>query len=106
KISPHIDQYTMTDGRRLFLLAEGRLVNLRCAEGHPSDVMDLSFSLQALCVRYINQKRGRLPKAVIPVPEDIDRCVAELKLNSMGVSVEPLTEEQKKYLSSWEHGTG
>ena len=105
RISPYIEQHTLKDGRRLILLAEGRLVNLACAEGHPSDVMDLSFSLQALSVRYLQESRGALPNKVIPVPDDIDQRVARLKLASMGISVEELTEEQKKYLSSWELGT-
>ena len=105
RISPNIEQYTLRGGRRLFLLAEGRLVNLSCAEGHPSDVMDLSFSLQALSVDYLNNKRGTLPNEVISVPADIDKRVASLKLAAMGIGIEPLTEEQRRYLTSWELGT-
>lgn len=105
RISPCVEAYTMKDGRRLYLLAEGRLVNLACGEGHPSDVMDLSFALQALSVRYIVENRGRLPIDVLEVPAEIDQRVARLKLSTMGVKLETLTEEQRRYLSSWELGT-
>lgn len=105
RISPCIEAYTLKDGKRLYLLAEGRLVNLACGEGHPSDVMDLSFSLQALSVEHIIKNKGRLPVKVLEVPVEIDRRVAHLKLSTMGVKLETLTKEQKKYLSSWELGT-
>ena len=105
RISPCVEAYTMKDGRRLYLLAEGRLVNLACGEGHPSDVMDLSFALQALSVRYIVENRGRLPIDVLDVPAEIDQRVACLKLSTMGVKLETLTDEQRRYLSSWELGT-
>lgn len=105
KISDCVDKYTLRNGRRVYLLAEGRLVNLGCAEGHPSEVMDLSFSIQALSVKYILENKGKLPRGVLDVPPRIDAEVAELKLKSMGAETEKLTEEQEKYLSSWELGT-
>jgi len=105
RISDCIMRYVLRDGRRLYLLAEGRLVNLACAEGHPSEVMDMSFSLQALSARYLVENRGRLPRDVLKVPEEIDREVAGLKLEAMGIEVERLTDEQKRYLSSWTLGT-
>lgn len=104
-IAECVEEYKLRDGRRLYLLADGRLVNLVCGEGHPSDVMDLSFSLQALCVEYLYENRGKLPVKVLEVPEEIDMKVAELKLRCMGISLESLTEEQKRYLSSWDLGT-
>ncbi|MEM2653446.1 MAG: adenosylhomocysteinase [Nitrososphaerota archaeon] len=100
-----ITTYLMKDGRRLHLLGEGRLVNLACAEGHPSAVMDMSFSLQALSSEYIVKNRGVLPVEVITVPREIDLTVAKLKLASMGLELEELTDEQKKYLESWHLGT-
>jgi len=105
RLSPCIDQYDLKNGRRLFLLADGRLVNLSCAEGHPSEVMDLSFSIQLLSVEYLLKNKGKLPLGVIDVPKDVDLEVARLKLEAMGVGVEELTEEQRRYLSSWEMGT-
>ena len=105
RISDCIMKYVLRDGRRLYLLAEGRLVNLACAEGHPSEVMDMSFSLQALSARYLVENRGRLPRDVLRVPEEIDREVASLKLEAMGIEVERLTDEQRRYLSSWTLGT-
>ncbi|MBS7658147.1 MAG: adenosylhomocysteinase [Candidatus Bathyarchaeia archaeon] len=105
RISTCVEQYTLQNGRKLYLLAEGRLVNLGCAEGHPSEVMDLSFSIQALSVEYIVKNKGKLPHKVIDVPLDIDFEVAKLKLQSMDAELEELTEEQKRYLSSWELGT-
>jgi adenosylhomocysteinase len=86
------------------LLAEGRLVNLSAAEGHPSEVMDMSFANQSLCAEFI-AKTAKLPPKVYTVPTDIDETVAELKLKSMGVKIDDLTEEQKKYLAAWEMGT-
>jgi len=105
KISNCVERFTLQNGRRIYLLAEGRLVNLGCAEGHPSEVMDLSFSIQALSVEYIVKNKGKLPCKVIDVPSDIDFKVAKIKLQSMDAELEELTEEQKKYLSSWELGT-
>ena len=103
-IRPNLDEYTLKDGRRLYLLAEGRLVNLAAAEGHPSEVMDMSFANQALCVEYL-AKEAKLPPKVYPVPKEIDDDVAKLKLDSMHIKVDRLTKEQRKYLATWELGT-
>ncbi len=103
-IRPNMEEYTLKDGRRLYLLAEGRLVNLAAAEGHPSEVMDMSFANQALCSEYIAKSSNLTPK-VYTVPKDIDEKVADLKLKSMKVAIDELTDEQKKYLSTWEMGT-
>jgi adenosylhomocysteinase len=103
-IRPNLEEYTLRDGRKLYLLAEGRLVNLAAAEGHPSEVMDMSFSNQALCAEYI-AKTAKLAVKVYTVPKEIDEKVAELKLKSMGVGIDELTVEQKRYLSTWEMGT-
>ncbi|MGA3191249.1 MAG: adenosylhomocysteinase [Candidatus Bathyarchaeia archaeon] len=100
----NLDEYTLKDGRRLYLLAEGRLVNLAAAEGHPSEVMDMSFANQALCVEYL-AKEAKLPPKVYPVPKEIDDDVAKLKLDSMHIKVDRLTKEQRKYLATWELGT-
>jgi adenosylhomocysteinase len=105
QIRPLVDEYTMNDGRRLYLLAEGRLVNLSAAEGHPASVMDMSFANQALCLEYMVKNSGSLEVKVHPVPEAIDKQVARLKLQSMGISIDSLTAEQQKYLTSWEQGT-
>ncbi|MGA2386011.1 MAG: adenosylhomocysteinase [Candidatus Bathyarchaeia archaeon] len=103
-IRPNMEEYTLKDGRKLYLLAEGRLVNLAAAEGHPSEVMDMSFANQALCSEYI-AKSEKLKAKVFTVPKEIDEMVAELKLKAMGVDIDQLTAEQKKYLSTWEMGT-
>ncbi len=105
RIRPFVDEYTLNDGRRLYLLGEGRLINLAAAEGHPASVMDMSFANQALCLEYIVKNRGRLEPKVYPVPEEIDRQVARLKLDSMGIEIDSLTPEQMAYLTSWEEGT-
>ncbi|MEZ0290488.1 MAG: adenosylhomocysteinase [Sulfolobales archaeon] len=104
-IREHITEYQLSDGRRLYLLAEGRLVNLVAAEGHPSEVMDMSFANQAFSVEYLYKNHDKLEKKVYNVPEEIDRSVAMLKLESLGVEIERLTEEQIKYLSQWAEGT-
>ncbi|MFO7919105.1 MAG: adenosylhomocysteinase [Anaerolineae bacterium] len=100
-----VKAYTLEDGRRIYVLAEGRLVNLAAAEGHPSAVMDMSFANQALCAEYMVQNHQELEREVYPVPADIDRKVARLKLEAMDVEIDVLTEEQEAYLSSWELGT-
>jgi len=105
QIRPSVDEYALKDGRRLYLLAEGRVVNLAAAEGHPATVMDMSFANQALCLEHLVKNQGRLKNSVYPVPEEIDKQVAQLKLKSMGVNIDTLTPEQKKYLASWEQGT-
>ena len=101
---PNLEEYTLKNGRRLYLLAEGRLVNLAAAEGHPSEVMDMSFANQALCTEYL-AKTAKMPPKVYTVPKDIDETVAELKLKAMGVQIDELTPEQKRYLATWEMGT-
>lgn len=105
RVRPFVSEYTLPDGRRLYLLAEGRLVNLAAAEGHPSAVMDMSFANQALSVAYILRNAERLERTVYPVPEEIDREIARLKLKSMGIRIDVLTPEQERYLASWEEGT-
>ena len=98
-------EYAMPDGRRIYLLGEGRLINLAAAEGHPASVMDMSFANQALCLEYIVKNKGQLTPRVYPVPTEVDEQVASLKLGAMGISIDELTAEQKKYLSSWQEGT-
>jgi adenosylhomocysteinase len=105
RIRSFVDEYSLKDGRSLFLLGEGRLINLAAAEGHPASVMDMSFANQALCAEYMVKNRGKLKIKVNPVPEKIDKEVARLKLEAMGVAIDMLTAEQKKYLSSWQEGT-
>jgi len=103
-VRPNLDEYTLKGGQKLYLLAEGRLVNLAAAEGHPSEVMDMSFANQALCVEYI-AKNDRMEPKVHQVPKEIDENVAKLKLGAMHIKIDKLTKEQKKYLSAWELGT-
>jgi len=103
-IRPNLEEYSLRDGKKLYLLAEGRLVNLASAEGHPSEVMDMSFANQALCVEHLT-KTKRLEPRVYNVPKEIDDTVAKLKLRSIGVEIDELTEEQRKYISAWEMGT-
>jgi adenosylhomocysteinase len=105
RIRQFVEEYTLPNGRRINLLAEGRLVNLAAAEGHPASVMDMSFANQALCAEYLTRQGKNLARKVYPVPKSIDRKVACLKLKTMGVKIDGLTGEQKKYLSSWETGT-
>ncbi len=102
---PFVEQYIMPDGRRLHLLAEGRLVNLAAAEGHPASVMDMSFANQALGAVYMLRNAERLEKRVYVIPEEVDQEIARLKLEAMGVQIDTLTEEQEQYLASWEEGT-
>lgn len=103
-IRQNLDEYTFADERKLYVLAEGRLVNLAAAEGHPSEVMDMSFANQALSVEYI-VKNEKMSLKVYPVPKEIDETVAKLKLEAMKIEIDELTDEQKKYLSTWEMGT-
>jgi len=105
RIRPFLDEYTTKDGRKLYLIGEGRLVNLAAAEGHPSAVMDMSFANQALCAEYIYQHHQEMAPNVYRVPEHIDKNIAKLKLESMGIEIDTLTEEQARYLASWEEGT-
>ncbi|PYX32435.1 MAG: adenosylhomocysteinase [Acidobacteria bacterium] len=100
-----VDEYTMKDGRRINLLGEGRLINLASAEGHPASVMDMSFADQALCCEYMVKNHASLEKKVYTVPADLDKRVAKLKLESMGIKIDRLTPEQEEYLASWNEGT-
>ncbi|MGE3856043.1 MAG: adenosylhomocysteinase, partial [Dehalococcoidia bacterium] len=104
-LRPFVEEYHLTDGRTIVVLAEGRLVNLGAAEGHPASVMDMSFANQALCAEYMVQNHASLEKAVYDVPKLIDDEIARLKLEAMGVQIDTLTEEQERYLNSWELGT-
>ena len=103
-IRPNLEEFILKNEKKLYLLSEGRLVNLASAEGHPSEVMDMSFANQALCVEYLAKHERMTPK-VYAVPKQIDETVARLKLEAIGVKIDQLTEEQKHYLSSWEMGT-
>jgi adenosylhomocysteinase len=100
-----VDEYTMRDGRKVYVLGEGRLINLAAAEGHPAVVMDMSFADQALSVEHIVKNAKKLEPKVYPVPTDIDQNVARLKLQSLGINIDKLTHEQEEYLSSWSEGT-
>lgn len=100
-----VEEYTLKNGRVIRLLAEGRLVNLAAAEGHPSAVMDMSFANQVLSAIYMTQQHGQLDNTVHNVPDAIDRQIAQLKLDAMGIHIDQLTDEQKHYLSSWQEGT-
>ncbi len=104
-VRPFVDQYFLKDGRRINILGEGRLINLTSAEGHPASVMDMSFANQALAVEYMVKNADKLEKKVYSVPEEIDKEIARLKLDAMGVSIDVLTPEQANYLNSWEEGT-
>jgi adenosylhomocysteinase len=105
QVRPFVEEYTLSDGRRLHILGEGRLINLAAAEGHPASVMDMSFANQALAAEYMAKNADVLESRVYSVPEEIDREIARLKLEAMGVSIDKLTPEQQKYLVSWEEGT-
>ncbi|MGM0428289.1 MAG: adenosylhomocysteinase, partial [Thermodesulfobacteriota bacterium] len=104
-IRDFVEEFTLKAGQRIYVLGEGRLINLAAAEGHPSSVMDMSFANQALSAEYMATAHGGLQKAVHPVPRHIDQEIARLKLKSMGVEIDTLTAEQERYLSSWEMGT-
>ncbi|MDH3943056.1 MAG: adenosylhomocysteinase [Anaerolineae bacterium] len=104
-VRPYVDQYVMPDGRQIHILGEGRLINLASAEGHPASVMDMSFANQALAAEYMVKNADTLEKMVYKVPEEIDREIARIKLEAMGIAIDTLTEEQIKYLNSWEEGT-
>ncbi len=105
EVRPLVEEFTMADGRRIYLLADGRLVNLSCAEGHPANVMDMSFANQALAAEYMVKNCAEMKPGVYDVPEDIDNGIAALKLQTLGVSIDTLTPEQAKYLASWQEGT-
>jgi len=100
-----VEEYALRDGRRIYVLGEGRLINLAAAEGHPASVMDMSFANQALAVQYLVDNHARLQRRVYPVPEELDKRVARMKLESMGVKIDRLTPEQERYLATWSEGT-
>ena len=104
-VRPFVDQYTTKDGRKINILGEGRLINLASAEGHPASVMDMSFANQALAAEYMVKNAKTLEKKVYSVPTDIDNEIARIKLLAMGIKIDTLTEEQVKYLNSWQEGT-
>lgn len=104
-VRPYVDEYVTKDGRRIYVLGEGRLINLASAEGHPASVMDMSFANQALSLEYLVKNADKLEKRVYSVPTEIDQNIAKLKLSAMGISVDELTPQQVKYLASWEEGT-
>jgi adenosylhomocysteinase len=104
-VRANVEEFTLDDGRRVYLLAEGRLVNLAAAEGHPAAVMDMSFANQALSAEFLVANAGGLERRVYDVPSDIDREIARLKLATLGVEIDQLTDEQRRYLSSWDEGT-
>jgi adenosylhomocysteinase len=105
KMREFVDAYTLSDGRKINILAEGRLINLSAAEGHPASVMDMSFANQALSAEYMAKNSGKLEKTVLRLPEELDREIARIKLEGMGIRIDTLTAEQQKYLTSWEEGT-
>lgn len=105
KIREYVDEHTLKNGKKIFLLGEGRIINLVAAEGHPPDVMDMSFADHALCAEYLVKNHEKLKPDVYDVPKEIDDKVAQLKLESMGIEIDELTEKQKKYLSDWKEGT-
>jgi len=105
QVRPYVEEFRMGDGRRIFLLGEGRLINLAAAEGHPASVMDMSFANQALSIEHLVLSEKSLTPDVYDVPKEIDEDIAKMKLAAIGVEIDELTEEQRKYLSSWETGT-
>ncbi|HJX02961.1 MAG TPA: adenosylhomocysteinase [Dehalococcoidia bacterium] len=105
QMRPFVEEYSMRDGRKIYLLGEGRLINLAAAEGHPASVMDMSFANQALCIEDLIINRGKRKAAVYGVPDEIDKMIGVLKLKAMGISIDKLTKQQQKYLRSWESGT-
>jgi adenosylhomocysteinase len=105
EIRDFVEEFTMKNGKKVYVLGEGRLINLAAAEGHPSSVMDMSFANQALSAEYVVKNKGKIPLAVHSVPKEIDQEIARLKLKAMGIKIDTLTKEQKHYLSSWEMGT-
>ena len=105
EVRAFVEEYTLSDGRRIFLLGEGRLINLAAAEGHPASVMDMSFANQALCAEYLVKQKQGLAPGVHPVPCEVDTEVGRLKLDAMGIKIDQLTGKQQHYLESWEEGT-
>ncbi|MBI4141793.1 adenosylhomocysteinase, partial [Candidatus Woesearchaeota archaeon] len=105
QVRPSLEEFTLSNGRKVFVCGEGRLVNLAAAEGHPSEVMATSFCGQALAVEYLVKHKGKLQSSVIVLPEEIDDMIAGLQLNALGVKIDKLTDAQNKYLNSWQEGT-
>jgi adenosylhomocysteinase len=105
EVRNHVHEYRMKNGRRIYVIGEGRLVNLAAAEGHPPSVMDMSFATQALATEYCIKNKGKLSAAVHEVPKEVEDFVARHKLASMGITIDELTVSQKKYMSGWEQGT-
>src|SRR5438094_5761550 len=105
QVRPFVEEYKLKSGNRIIVLGEGRLINLAAAEGHPAAVMDMSFANQALCAEYMAKNASTLENKVYDVPSAIDAEVARLKLKAMGIEIDTLTEEQQRYLTSWEEGT-
>jgi len=105
EVRPLMEEFELKDGRRVYVLAEGRLVNLACAEGHPASVMDMSFANQALALEYLVKNKGKLKPGVLVLPKDIDQEIAMLKLKSLGVEIDKLTKEMQEYMDSWQSGT-
>ncbi|MCJ7816647.1 MAG: adenosylhomocysteinase, partial [Candidatus Aenigmarchaeota archaeon] len=101
----NVEEYKLKNGKKLYLLGEGRLVNLAAAEGHPAEVMQMSFSNQALCTKYLKESKGKLENRVYNVPKEIDIRIANLALKAAGIEIDTLSPEQKKYLESWQEGT-
>jgi adenosylhomocysteinase len=104
-VRPQVDEFRLRNGRRIYVLAQGRLVNLAAAEGHPSSVMDMSFATQALTTEFCVKNKGKLGASVHPVPREVEEFVARHKLASMGIEIDQLTAEQRRYMSGWEQGT-
>ena len=104
-VRPYVEEFALSSGRRIYLLGEGRLINLAAAEGHPASVMDMSFANQSLSLEYLVKNQGKIKDQVFPVPDEIDKEIARLKLKSMGINIDTLSKEQVKYLASWEQGT-
>ncbi|KKS84023.1 MAG: Adenosylhomocysteinase [Candidatus Gottesmanbacteria bacterium GW2011_GWA1_43_11] len=105
QVRPYVDEYTLKDGSKRFILGEGRLINLVAAEGHPAEVMDMSFANQALAAEFFVKNKGKLKTQVYTISPEMDAEIAQLKLAAMGVKIDTLTPEQKKYLTSWQEGT-
>ena len=105
EVRPNVDEYQLKNGKKIYVIGQGRLVNLAAAEGHPPSVMDMSFATQALATEFCIVNKGKLANKVIDVPLEVERYVATHKLESMGISIDTLTAAQKKYMTGWEHGT-
>ena len=105
RVRHFLDEYLLASGKVIYVAGEGRLVNLASAEGHPSEVMSMSFCGQALACEFLAKNRGKLPKALLSLPPEVDRMIASLQLEAMGIRIDALTAEQEKYLASWREGT-